>query len=340
MVMLRLTAEQYRKLPILVDESTCVGKTYVITGGNSGLGLETARHLVAASSATVVLAVRNLNAGEVAKADIEKSTGRKGVIQTDIRTLVTKVRHLDLSTYAAVQVFAKQISQELDRIDGFVCNAGVMIDQWATVEGVESSIFVNVVNTLFLGVLMMPKLSESTRKFGIQPTLLFIVSVLGYTVKAEMDKSRNGSVFDGLNDPKRANMDSRYALTKLVEECAVRQFAAQIPVDRTGVVITMVAPGLCTTGLGRDARTFTKIMHETVRAMMARTAEVGSRTILHGLMVGEDGHGKLLSGCKIKEFWVPDWFCNDEGQRLQKAIWNELVTKLEQVQPGCISQIL
>ncbi|EQB53096.1 hypothetical protein CGLO_07224 [Colletotrichum gloeosporioides Cg-14] len=330
MVMLRLTAEQYRKLPILVDESTCVGKTYVITGGNSGLGLETARHLVAASAATVVLAVRNLSAGEVAKADIEKSTGRKGVIQ---------VRHLDLSTYAAVQVFAKQISQELDRIDGFVCNAGVMIDQWATFEGVESSIFVNVVNTLFLGALMLPKLSESAHKFGIQPTLLFIVSVLGYTVKAEMDKSRNGSVFDGLNDPKRANMDSRYALTKLVEECAVRQFAAQFPIDRTGVVITMVAPGLCTTGLGRDARTFTKIMHEAVRAMMARTAEAGSRTILHGLMVGEDGHGKLLSGCKIKEFWVPDWFCNDEGQRLQKAIWNELVAKLEQVQPGCISQI-
>ncbi|KAJ0301439.1 hypothetical protein COL5a_011040 [Colletotrichum fioriniae] len=309
MVMLRLTAEQYRKLPILVDESSCVGKTYVITGGNSGLGLETARHLVASSAATVVLAVRNLSAGETAKADIEKSTGRKGVVQ------------------------------ELDRIDGFVCNAGIMIDQWETFEGVESSIFVNVVNTLFLGSLMMPKLIESARKFSIKPTLVFIVSVLGYTVKAEMDKSRNGSVFDGLNDQKRANMDSRYALTKLVEECAVRQFAAQFPVDRTGVVITMVAPGLCTTGLGRDARTFTKIMHEAVRAMMARTAEVGSRTILHGLVVGEEGHGKLLSGCKIKEFWVPDWVSNDEGQRLQKTIWKELVAKLEQVQPGCISQI-
>ncbi|KAK1454244.1 short-chain dehydrogenase [Colletotrichum cuscutae] len=328
MVMLRLTAEQYRKLPILVDESSCVGKTYVITGGNSGLGLETARHLVASSAATVVLAVRNLSAGETAKADIEKSTGRKGV-----------VRHLDLSTYAAVQTFAKQTSQELDRIDGFVCNAGIMIDQWETFEGVESSIFVNVVNTLFLGALMMPKLSESARKFSIKPTLVFIVSVLGYTVKAEMDKSRNGSVFDGLNDEKRANMDSRYALTKLVEEFAVRQFAAQFPVNRTGVVITMVAPGLCTTGLGRDARTFTKIMHEAVRAMMARTAEVGSRTILHGLVVGAEGHGKLLSGCKIKEFWVPDWVSNDEGQRLQKATWKELVAKLEQVQPGCISQI-
>lgn len=81
MVMLRLTAEQYRKLPILVDKETCIGKTYIITGGNSGLGLETARHLVAASAKCVVLAVRNLKAGEVAKDDIEKTTGRSGAVQ-------------------------------------------------------------------------------------------------------------------------------------------------------------------------------------------------------------------------------------------------------------------
>jgi hypothetical protein len=101
----------------------------------------------------------------------------------------------------------------------------------------------------------------------------------------------------------------------------------------------MVAPGLCTTGLGRDTRTFLKLMQEAVRAIMARTAEVGSRTILHGLVVGDEGHGKLLSGCKVKEYWVPTWVMNKEGQKLQKDIWNELVLRLESVQPGCISQL-
>ncbi|EMR67760.1 putative short-chain dehydrogenase reductase family protein [Eutypa lata UCREL1] len=317
MVMLRLTAEQYKKLPILANESTCLGKTYIVTGSNSGLGLETARHLVEFLASRVVLAVRNLTAGENANKEIEKSTGRKGVVQS----------------------FAKKASAELDRIDGLVANAGVMLDAWSIAEGMETSVTVNVINTLFLGVLMMPKLSESGRKFGIKPTLVFIVSVLGYTVKAEMDKSRDGIIFDGLNDQKRANMDQRYALTKLVEECAVRQFAALCPVERTGVITNMVAPGLCSTGLGRDARTFTKMMHEAVRAMMARTAEEGSRTILHGLVAGEESHGKLLSGCKIKEYWVPDWVSNEDGQRLQDGIWKELAARLEQVQPECISQL-
>lgn len=79
--MLRLTAEQYKKLPVLANESTCSGKTYIVTGSNSGLGLETARHLVGSSASCVVLAVRNLTAGETAKEDIEKSTARKGVIK-------------------------------------------------------------------------------------------------------------------------------------------------------------------------------------------------------------------------------------------------------------------
>ncbi len=117
--------------------------------------------------------------------------------------------HLDMASSASVQSFAKKASTELDRIDGLVANAGIMIDAWSTTEGMETSITVNVINTLFLGALMMPKMSESGRKFGIHPTIVFIVSALGYTVKDEMDKSRKGGILNGLNDRKRANMDKR-----------------------------------------------------------------------------------------------------------------------------------
>ncbi|KAG9248218.1 hypothetical protein BJ878DRAFT_489077 [Calycina marina] len=46
----------------------------------------------------------------------------------------------------------------------------------------------------------------------------------------------------------------RYALTKLVEECAVRQFVALCPVKEMGMTVNMVAPSLCSTCLGKDSR--------------------------------------------------------------------------------------
>lgn len=124
-------------------------------------------------------------------------------------TTLKQVWHVDMASHESVERFARKASTDLERIDGFVANAGMMIDQWAMVEGTESSITVNVVNTLLLGVLIMPKLTEVGRRFDIKPSLVFIVSVLGYTMKSELDKSRTGSVFDGLNDREKANMDNR-----------------------------------------------------------------------------------------------------------------------------------
>lgn len=114
-----------------------------------------------------------------------------------------------MASQPSIQRFADKVSAEVDRIDGFVANAGVLLDSWSTAEGMEASIQVNVVNTLLLGTLILPKLSAVARQRGMQPTLVFIVSVLGYTAKGEMDKSCDGSIFEGLNDQKKANMNSR-----------------------------------------------------------------------------------------------------------------------------------
>lgn len=114
-----------------------------------------------------------------------------------------------MASQPSIQVFVNKVSAEVDRIDGFVANAGVLLDSWSTSEGMETSIQVNVVNTLFLGTLMLPKLSAVARELGTQPTLVFIVSVLGYTARSEMDKSRDGNIFEGFNDQKKANMNAR-----------------------------------------------------------------------------------------------------------------------------------
>ena len=114
-----------------------------------------------------------------------------------------------MASNTSVRAFSDRASAELPRIDGLVANAGIMIDRWSIAEGLESSITVNVVNTLLLGILMMPKLRECARTHNIKPTIVFIVSVLGYTVKSEVDKLRSGRILDAVNDQKSADMDAR-----------------------------------------------------------------------------------------------------------------------------------
>src|SRR4051794_33316519 len=95
------------------------GRTFVITGANSGIGLEAARELVH-RGAHVVLAVRDLPKGEAARAAITGG-GAKGSAE---------VRHLDLADLDSVALFAKELPEQLDSdkrmLNALVCNAGVM----------------------------------------------------------------------------------------------------------------------------------------------------------------------------------------------------------------------
>src|SRR5450432_1185642 len=71
-----------------------IGKRAIVTGGSSGIGVETAR-VLAAAGAEVTLAVRNTAAGEPTAADITASTGNTAVL----------VGRLDLADRASVAAF-------------------------------------------------------------------------------------------------------------------------------------------------------------------------------------------------------------------------------------------
>jgi NAD(P)-dependent dehydrogenase (short-subunit alcohol dehydrogenase family) len=147
--------------------------------------------------------VRNLSAGEKAKLDIERTTRRNGVVQ---------VWHLDLASAESVQSFAAKAGAELDRIDGLIENAGVWLDAWTLAEGgMEMCMTVNVINTILLGVLMMPKLMESAKQLGLQPRLVFVVSGLGFQAMARKELIKGGKVdvLVGLNDQKQQSMGGR-----------------------------------------------------------------------------------------------------------------------------------
>jgi retinol dehydrogenase 12 len=80
------------KLPIPTYDFT--GQTIIVTGGNSGLGLEAVRHFVRLNAGKVIMAVRSFARGEHAKAEIECHTGRTDVVD---------VYELDLARYTSAQ---------------------------------------------------------------------------------------------------------------------------------------------------------------------------------------------------------------------------------------------
>src|SRR5690242_3226584 len=87
------------------------GRIAVVTGANSGLGLETTREL-ARHGAQVIMAVRNLDKGAAAA----------GQIRAQIPGARLELRQLDLADLDSVRAFA---AGDLPTIDLLINNAGV-----------------------------------------------------------------------------------------------------------------------------------------------------------------------------------------------------------------------
>jgi plasmid stability protein len=68
-------------------------------------------------------------------------------------------------------------------------------------------------------------------------------------------------------------------------------------VDKTGVIVNLVCPGFCVTTLARNGTDELQEKMRTLHAQFGRTAEDGSRTLLHAVVAGVESHGKLLHSC-------------------------------------------
>ncbi|KAH8688445.1 putative short chain dehydrogenase/ reductase [Ilyonectria robusta] len=283
-------ATQRHDLPLYATTEICSGGTYIVTGANVGLGFEASKHLVALGAAKVIMAVRNISAGEAAKAKIEEATGTTGVAEVWV---------LDLASYDSVKAFAKKAETELERIDALIENAAVAMAGSALPEGHLAPITVNVLSTLLLGVLLLPKMSEIARKFNIEPKLAFVSSTVGFDAKEDWDNVKDDPLRKISADETLAM--KIYPLSKLMESFAIRQLAAINPVARTGVVINFICPGLCKTELSRDMPQAVREKFDPQLAQHGRTAEDGSRTLLAGAVAGKESHGRLMDSCEIDE---------------------------------------
>ena len=155
---------QFTKLPYPTFDFS--NQTIIVTGANVGLGLEAARHLVRLGAAKVILGCRSVEKGEVAKKDIEESTKR---------TAVVDVWQVDLSSYESVKQFCARV-QTLERLDAVIENAGLATPTFEKVEGMESTITVNVISTFLMALLLLPKLRADAFKYNSVPRLTIVAS--------------------------------------------------------------------------------------------------------------------------------------------------------------------
>lgn len=185
------------------------GQTVIVTGSNTGLGLEAARHFARLNCAKLILGVRTVSKGEKAKESILASTKRTSDC--------IEVWDLDLSSTASVKAFANR-AQQLDRLDVLVENAAVLLPPtWtATAEGNETAVQTNVISTFLLALLLLPKLGETAEKFESVPHLVIVTSEMHH-VAAFKEKDKDDIYAELNNEKAYAKLGrDRYAWHKLV----------------------------------------------------------------------------------------------------------------------------
>lgn len=246
------------------DLPAMTGRTVVVTGASSGLGLITAREL-AAAGARVVLAVRDKARGHNAAAMMPGTT---------------EVRSLDLSSLASVRAFAAAWTGPLDIL---INNAGIMqVPRTRTSDGFELQIATNHLGPFTLTALLMPHITDRV-----------------VTVSSEMHKRGHVDPEDLSGENRPYDAFQAYCDTKLAN--LLFAFELQRRLTRTGSSVRSTAahPGLSKTNLASHV-TGLKGLGLKILAAFAQDAGHGALPTLYaatadlpgGSYAGPDGPGE------------------------------------------------
>lgn len=235
------------------------GRTVIVTGANSGLGLVTAREL-ARVGARVILAVRNTDKGDDAAA------GMSGEVE---------VRKLDLQDLSSVREFADGVSS----VDVLVNNAGIMaVPHALTTDGFESQIGTNHLGHFALSNLLLPKITDRV------VTVSSMMHRMGYVSLKDLNwKTRPYSAWLAYGQSKLANLLFISELQRWLDQAGspVRALAAH--------------PGYSHTNLqGNSGRKFGDAMMSAANRFMATDADFGARQSLFA--ASQDLPGNTFAG--------------------------------------------
>ncbi|MEQ9569583.1 MAG: SDR family oxidoreductase, partial [Longimicrobiales bacterium] len=234
------------------------GKTYLITGANSGTGFQAARTLLR-KNAKVVMLNRSAQKSQAALAKLEGEFGD----DADVSFI-----RLDLASLANVREGADQVLKTVSGIDALICNAAIaqVPDQQLTVDGFESMLGTNHYGHFLLCGLLFPRIRESRGR-------IVVVSSLGYNMGIKTIQ------FDDMNWDANYHHNETYSQSKLAQMMFAYELQDRLAAaDATDVEVYVCHPGSSKTSLIRTSGNLvTRVMFRLMSlSPMVQSAEKGS----------------------------------------------------------------
>jgi NAD(P)-dependent dehydrogenase (short-subunit alcohol dehydrogenase family) len=257
------------------DMPSLEGQTWVVTGANSGLGLETTKGL-ALKGALVVMACR----------DPKRAAAAADEVRRVAPTAKLKLMSLDLASLESIATFAQTLAAEHPVVDGLLNNAGIMaIPRKLTADGFEMQFGTNHLGHFALALRVLPQLEKATT-----PRLVVVASAA----------HRWGTIhFDDLMGEKSYSAWGRYGQAKLANLMFTYEAARRFAAAGKKTVVAAAHPGYAATNLqGVGAQMtgskFGAWFMNLGNSIMAQSAEMGALPSLYAATAPDVKSGEYI----------------------------------------------
>ncbi len=232
-------------------------KTYVITGGSDGIGLECASQLAAADPGCRVVIVGR---------SPDRTATAVGRIRSEQPSCRVDSLLCDFAVQHAVRRLAEDLLKTCARIDVLVNNAGTVFSRrHLTADGIESTFAINHLAGFLLTALLRDRLVESA-----PARVVFTSSAAHYS--ATMD-------LDDLGFEQGYSIMKAYGRSKLANVLTARRLAQDL--EGTGVTVTALHPGAIATNIWSGAPWFAQPVLAALKRWRMETPEVGGSRLAY-----------------------------------------------------------
>ncbi|KAI0305197.1 NAD-binding protein [Multifurca ochricompacta] len=227
-----------------VDVPDHTGKIVIITGGNGGIGKETARVLLS-KGAKVYIATRSEEKSRKAIEELKKVTGKETI----------DFLKLDLADLASVKAAAEEYISKESELHTIYNNGGVMytpMDQ-VTVQGYDMQFGTNVLGHFYFTTLLLPVLTATAKKVPAGTVRVVNVSSIGHNMGAPetIRWSTLATGNDALEARKKLGTSKLYGQSKMGNILFSNELARRYGSE--GIVSISLHPGSINTDLSRHA---------------------------------------------------------------------------------------